>query len=121
MEQEHLRPTDGNVIVVVDGDKIPELEVTGSTRSFTCDTFHSAAITEEKVCVVGKEIKARLVEFSGALGLCDSQTDGIRETLTEWTSGDFYTGCVVSFGVTRCDAVDLLRSVSASVLNLYQG
>ena len=40
--------------------------------------------------------------------LLNSKTDGIGKTLAKRTSGDLDTGGVVSFGVTRSDAVNLL-------------
>jgi hypothetical protein len=43
------------------------------------------------------------------VGLSNSQTNGVGETLTEGTSGHLNTRGVVSLGVAGSDAVDLLE------------
>lgn len=96
------------MVVVVDGNQVAQLQMTGSRGSLTGNTLHSTAITEEHVCVVVDQLEARLVENGGSMRLRNSETDGIGETLAEWAGGDFNTGGVMSFGVTGCDAVDLL-------------
>lgn len=100
----------GDVVVVVDHDEVAELEVTGGGGSLRGNTLHSAAITEEGICVVGGEVEARLVEDGTGVSLRNGETDGVGETLAERTSGDFDTGGVVSLRVTRRDAVELLRT-----------
>ena len=100
--------TNGNVVVVVDHDEVTELQVTSSTGGLTGNTLHCATITEEAVGVVVNQVVVWLVEDGGSVGLGDSETDGVGETLTKRTSGDLNAWCVVRFWVTRCDAVDLL-------------
>lgn len=46
------------------------------------------------------------------MNLGDGQANSVGETLAERAGGDFYAGCVVSFGVTGADAVDCLSFVS---------
>jgi hypothetical protein len=101
--------TDGDMVVIVDGDKVAKLQVTGHGGSLAGNTLHSTAITEEGVCVVVDELVAGLVEDTGGVSLGNSQTDGVRETLAEGTRGDLNTGGVVSLGVTGGDTVNLLR------------
>lgn len=74
--------TDGNVVVIVDGDQIAELQVTSSRSSLAGNTFHSTSITEEHECVVVDKLEARLVEDSRSVRLSNGKTDGIGETLT---------------------------------------
>ena len=102
--------TNGDVVVVVDHDEVAELQVAGHGRSLGGDTLHSAAVTEEGVCVVVEQLVARLVEDGGRVPLSNGKTDSVGETLAERTSGDLDTGGVVGLRVTRSDGVNLLRS-----------
>jgi len=96
------------VVVIVDGNQVAKLQVTSSGSSLRSDTLHGASITEECVRVVVDDLEARLVECTGSLSLSNGETNSVRETLTQGTSCDFDTGCVVGFGVTGADGVDLL-------------
>jgi hypothetical protein len=100
--------TNGDVVVVVDGNQVAELQVTGHGGGLGGNTLHGTAITEEGVGVVVEQLKAGLVEDTTGVGLGNGQTDGVGETLTQRTSGDLDTGGVVSLGVTGGDAVELL-------------
>jgi hypothetical protein len=83
--------------------------VTSSRSSLAGNTLHGAAITEEHVSVVVDQIEAGLVENGCSMRLRNSKTDGIGETLSERTGGDFNARSIVGLGMTGCDAVDLLR------------
>lgn len=100
------------MVVVVDGDEVSELQMTSHRSCLAGDTFHSAAITEEHICVVVDQLEAGLVEDCRSMRLADSETDGIGETLTERAGSDFDTGGVMGFGVTGADTVNLLCCVS---------
>lgn len=104
------------MVVIIDGNEVAQLQVTSHGGSLGGDTLHGAAITEEGVGVVVDEVKAGLVEDTSGVSLGNGQTDGVGETLAERTSGDLDTGGVVSLGVTRSDAVDLLRGNQRGVL-----
>ena len=56
------------------------------------------------------DLEAGLVEGTSSLSLCNGETNSVGETLTKRTSCDFDTGCVVGFGVTGADGVDLLEA-----------
>lgn len=96
------------MVVIVDHDEVAELQVASHRSSLGGDTLHSAAITEEGVCVVVDQLVAGLVEDGGGVPLSNGKTDGIGETLTERASGDLDTGGVVGLRVTWSDGVDLL-------------
>ena len=96
------------MVVVVNHNKVAELQVTGGRGGLGGDTFHGATITEEAVGVVVDQVETGLVEDGGSVSLGDGETDGVTETLTERTGGDLDTGGVVGLGVTGGDAVDLL-------------
>jgi hypothetical protein len=100
--------TNGDVVVIVDGNEVSELQVTGSGGSLASNTLHGAAITEEHVDVVVDQLVAGLVEDGSSVLLSNGETDGIGETLTKRASSDLDTGGVVRLGVTGGDAVDLL-------------
>ena len=108
--------TNGNVVVVVEGDQVAELQVTGSGGSLGGNTLHGAAITEEAVGVVVDKLVAGLVEGTSGLALSHGETDGIGETLAERTSGDLNALGVVGLGVTGGDAVELTE-----VLEVVEG
>ena len=76
-----------------------------SAGSFTGNALHSATISKECEGMVVDELEARLVELGSRVGLCNCETDGVCKTLTEGTSGNLDTGCILSFGVTWCDAI----------------
>jgi len=65
--------------------------------------------------VVVDNVEAGLVEGTSGLSLSDGETNSVGEALTKRTSCDFNTGCVVGFGVTGADGVDLLMSESDDV------
>jgi hypothetical protein len=100
------------VVVIINGNQVAELQVTGHRGGLAGNTLHSAAITEEAVCVVVDQVIARLVEDGGGVSLSNGQTNSVGETLTQRTSGDLDTRGVVSLGVTGSDAINLLRRVS---------
>jgi hypothetical protein len=116
LENISRKHTDGNVVVIVDGDQIAELQVTSSGSSLAGNTLHSTSITEEHECVVVDNLEARLVEDSRSVRLSNSKTDGISETLTERARGDLDSGGVMCLGVAGSDAVDLLRAQSVADL-----
>jgi hypothetical protein len=109
------------VVVVIDHDQVAELQVTGHGGSLAGNALHSAAITEEGVCVVVNKLVAGLVEDGGSVPLGHGETDGIGETLAERAGGDLNTGSVVGLGVTGCDAVDLLRTVRVGLNDAVSG
>lgn len=100
--------TDGNMVVIVDGNQVAELQVASKTGSFTSNTLHSTSITEDSVCVVVEEVISGLVEDRSSVSLGDGKTDCVGETLAERSSGDLNAGSVVRLGVTRGKAIQLL-------------
>ena len=98
---------DRDVVVVVEGNQVSELEVTGERGGLGRDTLLQATITGEHVGEVGEEGEAVLVEGGGEVGLGDGETDRVGETLAEGTGGDFDTLGVTRLGVTGGLGVDL--------------
>lgn len=98
------------MVVIVDGNQVAELQVTGSGGGLRGNTLHSATITEEAVGVVVDQVEAGLVKGTSGLSLGHGKTNGVGETLAEGTGGDLNTGGVVGLGVTGGDAVNGLCS-----------
>ena len=73
--------TNGNMVVIVDHDQVPKLQVTCGRRCLAGDALHGAAITEEAVGVVVDKFEARLVEDCACMGLCNGKTNSIAEAL----------------------------------------
>lgn len=96
------------MVIIIKTDQVAQLKMTSGTSSLTSNTLHSTAITEDAVCVIVDEVVSGLVEDGSGVSLGHGQTDGIGETLTEGSGGDFDTGGIMSLGVAGCDAVDLL-------------
>ena len=57
--------------------------------------------------MVVEDREVLLVEGSSKVGLGNSETDCVGETLSERTSGDLDTISDTEFGVTRSDRVEL--------------
>jgi hypothetical protein len=74
--------TNGDVVVVIDGDQVAELQMAGCGGSFASNALHSAAITEEHERVVVDQLEVWLVENGRSMRLRNSETNGIGETLT---------------------------------------
>lgn len=96
------------MVVIVESNKVSELQVTSGTGSFASNTLHSTTITEDGVCVVVEESIAGLVEDGGTVSLGNGETNSVGETLTERAGCDLNTGSVVGFRVTGGLAVKLL-------------
>ena len=101
----------GDVVVIVDGNEVAELQVAGQRSSLASNTFLCTAVTKEHVRVVGDQIEARLVEQCAGVCLSDSKTNGVGEALTQGACCYLDTGGVVRFGVARGDAVHLLLCI----------
>lgn len=103
------------MVVIVDGNQVAKLKVTGHGGSLAGNTLHSATITEEHVGVVVEKLEAGLVVDTTGVSLSHGETNSVGETLAKRTSGDLNTGGVVSLGVTGGDAVELLPKMSKNV------
>ena len=79
-----------------------------SASSFAGNTLHSTPISEEAKGVIIDEFETRLVEYGCCVGLCNCETNSIGESLTERARSNFDTLCILTFWVSRSDAVDFL-------------
>jgi hypothetical protein len=100
--------TDGNMVVIVESNKVAEFQVTSCASSLAGNTLHSTTITEDGVCVVVEKLIAGLVEHTSAVSLGNGKTNGVGETLTERTGCDLNTRGLVGLRVTWGDTAELL-------------
>jgi hypothetical protein len=103
--------TDGDMVVIINCDKVPKLKMTGQTSSLTCNTLHSASIAKNAICMVVDHFKARFIELSCSVGLGDCKANSIAESLTKGTSSDFDSRGIMRFRMTWSNAVYLLYIV----------
>ena len=94
-------PVDGDVVVVVQGDQLAQLEVTGQGGGFGGHTLLVAAVTHDHVGVVINEGRTRLVELGGQVGFGDRQADGVGDTGPQGARGHFNTGSFEGLRMTR--------------------
>lgn len=97
------------MIIVVYHDKVAQLQVTGDTCCFAGNALHSAAVTENTICMIVDNLEARFVEVGSGLCLSNCQTNGIGKPLAQWASCDLDPWCILGFGVAGCDAIDSLN------------
>lgn len=110
------RLTNGNVVVIVDGNEVAELQMASHRSSLAGNTLHSTSITEEHESVVVDQVKSWLVEDGSSVCLSHGKTNSIGETLAKRTSSDLNTRSVMSLRMTGGDAVKLLQSLSKIIL-----
>ena len=102
------------MIIIVDHNKVPKLQVAGGTGCLTGYTFHSTSIPEEAECVTINEIEAVFVEVGSGRSLSDGQPHSIGETLTQRASSHLHARGIGELGMTRRDAVDSLGTSQPS-------
>ena len=108
----------GDVVVVVEDDQLAEAPVTSQRGGFTRHTFHVATITHDTVGVVVNDFAVRLVEAASQVLFNHRETDGVAETHTERTGGDFDAFGDKVFGVTRGLGIPLAELLD--VFNLFR-
>jgi len=69
------------MVVIIDHDKIAQLQVAGSTSCFASNALHSTAIAEDAVGVVVDYLEAWLVELGRGVSLCNCKTNSVGEAL----------------------------------------
>lgn len=111
--------TNGNVIVIIDHDKIAQLQVSSGTSSFTGNTLHSTAIPEEGKSMIVDYFEPWLVEFRCCVSLCDCQDDSVCKTLTKGASGNLNTGGVLCLRMTGGDTVNTLMGGAFSNMSRH--
>lgn len=100
------------MVVIVDGDKVAQPEMSSDTSCLAGDTFHGTSITEEREGVVVDQFKPRFVEHGCSMGLCNGEANSVCETLTKRSGCNFNSWSVMSLGVTWSYAVYLLLQKS---------
>eukprot|EP00053_Salpingoeca_punica_P011021 m.98695 g.98695 ORF g.98695 m.98695 type:complete len:479 (-) comp15561_c0_seq1:53-1489(-) len=105
-----------DLVVVVEDNQLAEAKVTSERRSLARHALLHAAIAADDVGVVVDQLEVRLVEASSHVGLGDSETNGVGQTLAERARGDLDTLGEVVLRVAGRLAADL-----AEVLQVLDG
>lgn len=71
---------DGDVVVIIDGNEVAELEMSGQRDGFSGNTLLQTTVSKECVGMVVEEWESVAVEGGTSLGLGDSETDGVADT-----------------------------------------
>ena len=98
------------MIIIIYHDQVPQLQMPGSTRGFARDTLHCTAITEKGKRMVIDQLETGLIKFGCSMGLCNGKTHGIGEPLTKWTCGHLDAWSILSFWMTRSNAINGLSN-----------
>ncbi|CAI8159462.1 MAG: Uncharacterised protein [Prochlorococcus marinus str. MIT 9215] len=93
---------DRDVIVVVEGNQLSELEMAGQGAGFGRNTFLITAITHHHIGVVINDVGVSFIELGGEVSFSNSQTYSIRDAGTEWACCDFNARRFKGFRVARC-------------------
>ena len=101
------------MVVIIDGNEVSKLEMTSGGGGLRGNTLLCATITKDGICVVIYQVESWLVECGSGLGLSNSKTDSVGETLTERSSCDFHTRCVM-----LNEKLALFRNMAKKVIQL---
>ena len=104
------RLTNGDMVIVIYTDQVSELQMASQGSSFASNSLLGTSIAKKAISVVANQVKAWLVEDSTSMSLSYGEANGIGETLTQRTGGNFNTRRIVGFGMAGSDAIDLLQS-----------
>src|SRR5262249_42849323 len=74
---------DGDAVVVVTDDELPEAQGTRERARLVRDAFHQAPVTCERVGVMIDDVEPRPIELCGEQLLRERHADGIRQSLTQ--------------------------------------
>jgi hypothetical protein len=106
------------VVVVVDGNQVSQLQMTCQRSCFASYTFHRASISKEGVGVVRDQIVAWLVKQASRVCLSNSETNSIREPLSQGTRRHLNAWCLMRLWMARGYAVDLAEVLEVVHANL---
>jgi len=98
---------DGDLVVVVHGNELAELEVPGERARLGRDTLLEASVTEEAVGVVVNDLEIGLVEGRSDVCLGNGESDSVGDTLAERAGGDLDTVRDAELRVAGRDGVEL--------------
>ncbi len=91
---------DGDSVVVIQADELPETQRAGQRAGFVRNTLHHAAVAQKHVSVVVDDRKTGPVEGRCEQGLGQRHAHRVADALTERAGRRFHTDCEVILGVT---------------------
>ena len=79
------------VVVVVENNQFSKSQVSRQTGSFAGDTLLETTITADDVWVVVEQFVFGCVVGSSEVGFCHGQSDGVGDTLSQWTGRNLHS------------------------------
>ena len=98
---------DGDLVVVVQGDQLVQLEGAGQGSGLVGDALHQAAVAHDGVGVVVHDVEALAVEMRGQVGLGQRHAHGVADALAQGTGGGFDAGGVAVLGMAGGEGAEL--------------
>jgi hypothetical protein len=98
----------GNVIIIIDGNEVTELEMSCHGGSLTGHTLHHASVAQEDIGVVIDQVEAGLVEYGSGVSLGHGKANSICKALSKWPSCNFNAFGIMRFRVAGGSAVNRL-------------
>ncbi len=92
---------DGDVVVVVEGDELVQMQRAGQRAHLVRDAFHHAAVTEEHPGAVIDDVMAGTVELRGQQLLGQRHAHGISDALPERAGSGLDAELRVVLGMSR--------------------
>src|SRR5439155_10836538 len=81
------RPIDGDAVVVVDPDQMPELQVTGKRACLVGHPFHQVAVRGHEVGAVIDDLVPGAIEDAGEVRFREGHPYGVSDTLAQRPRG----------------------------------
>ena len=102
---------DGDLVAVVNGDKLAEPHGAGKGSRFGHNALHHAAVADERRGVIIENGIAVAVKNCGKMPFCHSHADGHSKALTERAGGSLNAGGMGIFRMPRSSASELAEGL----------
>jgi hypothetical protein len=86
-----------NTIVVIQINQFSQLQMSRHTGGFRSDAFHDVAVADDGISEMVDDLEPGTVIARRQIRFSDCHADAVAETLSERSSGDFYTGSELAF------------------------
>ena len=110
-ERQRRGAVDGDVVVVVEVDELPEPELSRDRRRLVGDALHQVAVRADRIDVVVDDLVVRAVVALGEEPLRDGEADAVGEALAERTGRRLDPRRVMHLRVTRRERLPLAEAL----------
>ncbi|CCJ89366.1 hypothetical protein BN132_1294 [Cronobacter turicensis 564] len=97
----------GNTVVIVEANQLAEAQRARERADLMGDALHQAAVAHKHIGIMIDDLMARTVELRRERFLGNSQTNRVRQPLTERPGGGFHARRIADFRVARRFGVQL--------------